>query len=50
MATGKIVGGEIEIISHWGPPHRNPRVETTTIEELQRKGARGPIKFWSPTW
>jgi hypothetical protein len=50
MATGKLSGGEVEIISHWGPPHNNPKVETTTVEELQRKGATGTIKFWSPSW
>ncbi len=50
MATGKIVGGEVEIISHWAPPHSNPKVEKTTVEELQRKGAGGTIKFWSPSW
>lgn len=50
LATGKLSGGEVEIISHWGPPHHNPKVETTTVEELQRTGARGTIKFWSPSW
>lgn len=50
LATGKLSGGEVEIISHWGPPHHNPRVETTTVEELQRRGAQGTIKFWSPSW
>jgi hypothetical protein len=50
LATGKLSGGEVEIISHWGPPHNNPRVETTTVEELQRRGAQGTIKFWSPSW
>jgi hypothetical protein len=50
LATGKQSGGEVEIISHWGPPHNNLRVETTTVEELQRRGAKGTIKFWSPSW
>jgi len=50
MATGKMSGGEVEIISHWEPPHGDTKVEKTTIEELQRKGAKGTIKFWSPIW
>ena len=50
LATGKLSGGEVEIISHWGPPHHNPRVETTTVEELQRRGAAGTIKFWTASW
>jgi len=49
LATGKTVGGEVEIISHWGPPHHNLKIETTTIEELL-KSTTGPVKFWSPRW
>jgi hypothetical protein len=49
LATGRTVGGQIEIISHWGPPHNNPRVETTTIEDLLMSTS-GPVRFWSPRW
>jgi len=49
LATGRTVGGQIEIVSHWGPPHNNPKVEVTTIEDLLRSTA-GPVKFWSPRW
>lgn len=50
LATGRLVGGEVEIISHWGPPHHNLKIETTTVEDLRRSGAGKPVKFWSPRW
>lgn len=50
LATGRLVGGQVEIVSHWGPPHNNPKIETTTIEDLLKSGAGKPVKFWSPRW
>jgi hypothetical protein len=50
LATGRVVGGQVEIISHWGPPHHNLTIETTTVEDLLKNGARGPVTFWSPRW
>ncbi|MGW6128575.1 hypothetical protein ACWFNE_00980 [Cellulomonas sp. NPDC055163] len=50
LATGRLVGGQVEIISHWGPPHHNLKIETTTVEDLLKNGAKAPVKFWSPRW
>ncbi|WP_258725585.1 hypothetical protein [Cellulomonas sp. NS3] len=50
LATGRLVGGQVEIISHWGPPHNNLKIETTTIEDLLKNGAGKPVTFWSPRW
>ena len=43
LATGRTVGGQIEIISHWGPPHHNLKVETTTIEDLLNLNPPMPV-------
>ncbi len=50
LATGRRVGGRIEIISHWPPPDGDHHVKTTTIEALLPAVGVRVAKFWSPVW
>ena len=50
LATGKLVGGRVEIVSHWGPPDNSLQVKLTTIEALLPSTGVKVAKFWSPKW
>jgi hypothetical protein len=50
LATGRQVGGRIEIVSHWPPPDGDHRVKLTTIEALLPQVGVQVAKFWSPIW
>ena len=50
LATGRQVGGGIEIVSHWPPPNGDHHVKLTTIEALLPKVGVQVAKFWSPIW
>jgi hypothetical protein len=50
LATGRQVGGRIEIVSHWPPPDGDHHVKLTTIEALLPRVGVPVAKFWSPIW
>jgi len=50
LATGRPVGGGIEIVSHWPPPDGDHHVKLTTIEALLPRVGVQVAKFWSPIW
>lgn len=50
LATGRMVGGQVEIISHWPPPDGDHHVKRTTIEALLPQTGVTVAKFWSPIW
>lgn len=50
LATGRRVGGRIEIVSHWPPPDGDHHVKLTTIEALLPQTGVRVAKFWSPIW
>lgn len=50
LATGKMVGGQVEIVSHWPPPDGKHTVKTTTIEALLPEVGVKVAKFWGPSW
>jgi hypothetical protein len=50
LATGKMVGGQVEIVSHWPPPDGKHTVKTTTIEALLPVVGATVAKFWGPSW
>lgn len=50
LATGRQVGGQIEIVSHWPPPNGDHHVKITTIELLLPRVGVTVAKFWSPIW
>lgn len=50
LATGKMVGGQVEIVSHWPPPDGKHTVKTTTIEALLPVVKVKVAKFWGPSW
>ena len=52
LATGRRVGGRIEVVSHWPPPDGSYNVKITTIEELlpHITPTTTVAKFWSPIW
>jgi hypothetical protein len=50
LATGRMAGGKVEVISHWPPPDGRHTVKTTTIEDLLPEVQVSVAKFWSPIW
>lgn len=50
LATGSMVGGQVEIVSHWPPPDGKHTVKKTTIEALLPSVGVKVAKFWSPSW
>ena len=50
LATGNLVGGQVEVISHWPPPDGKHTVKTTTIEALLPATKVKVAKFWGPSW
>jgi hypothetical protein len=50
LATGKMVGGQVEVVSHWPPPDGKHTVKTTTIEALLPEVNVKVAKFWGPSW
>jgi len=50
LATGRMVGGQVEIVSHWPPPDGLHTVKTTTIEALLPATGVKVAKFWGPSW
>lgn len=50
LATGRVPGGRVEVISHWPPPDGKHEVKTTTIEDLLPHVGAKVAKFWSPMW
>jgi hypothetical protein len=50
LATGNLMGGQVEIVSHWGPPDHSLQVKITTIEALLPFAGVTVAKFWSPKW
>lgn len=48
IATGKTVGGKVEIMSLW--TQNNKKTFKTTIEDLLAGGAASPVKFFTPNW
>lgn len=49
IATGNTTSdGEIEIMSLW--TQNNKKTYKTTVEELLKKGGKGPVKFFTPNW
>lgn len=50
LATGRMVGGRVEVVSHWPPPDGDHAVKRTTIEALLPAVGVSVAKFWSPVW
>lgn len=50
LATGKMVGGRVQVVSHWPPPDGKHTVKTTTIEALLPEVRVKVAKFWGPSW
>lgn len=50
LATGRRVGGRIEVVSHWPPPDGDHHVKLTTVEALLPAVGVAVAKFWSPVW
>ena len=50
LATGNMVNGEVEVVSHWPPPDGKHTVKRTTIEDLLPEVGVKVAKFWGPSW
>jgi hypothetical protein len=50
LATGRLIGGQVEVVSHWTAPDGDTHTKLTTIEALLPSTPVRVAKFWSPIW